>query len=95
MKRQQRATAEERLDAARCEVAASAAFPPNKKILQLVDVCVWRSYPALIYPRFDLSLLCLLRQRSLLEVERMHVRASQAQACHDKVMPFTDALFVV
>ena len=76
VKRQRPLTTEERRDAARCEVAASAAFPPNKNILQLVDVCMWRSYPALMYPRFDLSLLCLLRQRSLLEVERRHVMAS-------------------
>ena len=80
VKRQRRATTEQRWDAARYEVAASAAFPPNKKILQLVDVCMWRSYPALIYPRFDLSLLCLLRQRSLLEVERRHVMASLLHA---------------
>ena len=80
VKRQRGATAEDRWEAARCEVAASAAFPPNKKILQLVDVCMWRSYPALIYPRFDLSLLCLLRQRSLLEVERRHVMASLSHA---------------
>ena len=32
MKRQRRATTEERWEAARCEVAASAAFPPNKNI---------------------------------------------------------------
>ena len=34
VKRQRQATTEERLDAARCEVAASAAFPPSKNILQ-------------------------------------------------------------
>ena len=79
VKRQRQATTEERLDAARCEVAASAAFPPNKDILQLVDVCMWRSYPVLIYPRFDSSLLCRLRRRSLLEVERLHVMES---LCH-------------
>ena len=40
VKRQRPARTEERCDSARCEVAASAAFPPNKNILQLVDVCV-------------------------------------------------------
>ena len=73
VKRQRPATIQERWDSARCEVAASAAFPPNKNILQLVDVCVWRSYPALVYPRFDSSLHGLLQQRSLVEVERRHV----------------------
>ena len=76
VKRHRAATMEERCNSARCEVAASAAFPPNKNILELVDVCIWRSSPVLIYPRFDSSLLCLIRQRSLLEVERRHVMAS-------------------
>ena len=76
VKRHRPTTMEDRCNSARCEVAASAAFPPNKNILQLLDVCIWRSCPALIYPRFDSSLHCLLRQRSLLEVERRHVMAS-------------------
>ena len=76
VKRLRAATMEERCNSARCEVAASAAFPQNKNILELVDVCMWRSCPVLIYPRFDSSLLCLIRQRSLLEVERRHVMAS-------------------
>ena len=80
VKRQRLATTKERWEAARYEVVASAAFPPNQKILQLVDVCMWRSCPALIYPHFDLSLLGLLRQRPLLEVERRHVMASLLHA---------------
>ena len=80
LKRQRPATLEERLDSARCEVAASAAFPPHKNILQLVDVSVWRGYPVLVYPRFDSSLHCLLKHRSLLEVERRHVMSSLLNA---------------
>ena len=74
-KRQRPASMEERWESARCEVAASAAFPPNENILQIMDVCRWRTYPVLVYPRFDSSLHCLLMQRSLLEVERRHVMA--------------------
>ena len=81
VKRQRLATPSERLDSARCEVAASAAFPPNKNILQLLDVCMWQACPVLIYPRFDSSLLCLRRHRSLLEVERRHVMAGLLHAC--------------
>ena len=79
-KRKRPATMEERWGSERCEVAASAAFPPIKNILQLVDVCIWWSYPVLVYPRFDSSLLCLLQLRSLLELERRHVMASLLNA---------------
>ena len=79
MKRERRLSKEECRDAASYEVAASAAFPPNKNVLQLVDVCMWRFYPVLIYPRVDSSLRCQLQRRSLLKVERMHVMAS---LCH-------------
>ena len=80
VKRQRPATMEECWDAARFEVAVSAAIPPSINILQLVDVCVWRSHPALVYPCFDMSLLGLLEHRSLVEVERRHVMASLLNA---------------
>ena len=81
IKRQRLATTQERLESARCEVAASAAFPPNKNILQLLDVSIWQAVPVLVYPRFDHSLRSLRKCRNLMEVERRHVMACLLQAC--------------
>ena len=71
----------DRLESARCEVAASAAFPPNKNILQLLDVSIWQAVPVLVYLRFDHSLRSLRKCRNLMEVERRHVMACLLQAC--------------
>ena len=45
-----------RLESARREVAASAAFPGDQNILRLLDVFVRHDAVLLVYPRFDSSL---------------------------------------
>ena len=42
-----------RLESARCEVIASAAFPADPNILRLLDVFVRHDAVILVYRRFD------------------------------------------
>ena len=70
-----------RLESARCEVAASAAFPADQNILRLLDVFVQHDAVLLVYPRFDSSLDDMCQQRTLVDLEVKLVMKSLLHAC--------------
>ena len=71
----------DRLESARCEVAASAAFPADQHILRLLDVFVRHDAVLLVYPRFDSSLHDMCQQRTFVELEVKLVMRSLLHAC--------------
>ena len=70
-----------RLESARCEVTASAAFPADPNILRLLDVFVQHDAVLLVYPRFDASLRDMCKQRTFVELEVKLVMRSLLHAC--------------
>lgn len=70
-----------RLESARREVAASAAFPADQNILRLLDVFVRHDAVLLVYPRFDSPLHNVCMQRTFVELEVKLVMITLLHAC--------------
>ena len=71
----------DRLDSARCEVTASAAFPADQKHLRLLGIFVRHDAVLLVYPRLDSSLHEMRQLRTFVELQVKLVMGSLLHAC--------------